>query len=104
MIRRPPRSTLFPYTTLFRSSVVDPLLRVFERIDDVVKVDVDPGTDPRQDFEENTIDVAVDLAHVRGIHEQDVVLVECLELADVDLLQAMRNHPDLPLVLLLDQG
>src|SRR2546430_9888849 len=23
MIRRPPRSTLFPYTTLFRSSVVD---------------------------------------------------------------------------------
>src|SRR2546422_11778347 len=24
MIRRPPRSTLFPYTTLFRSSYVDP--------------------------------------------------------------------------------
>src|SRR3712207_7838541 len=24
MIRRPPRSTLFPYTTLFRSCVVDP--------------------------------------------------------------------------------
>src|SRR5258706_7217766 len=24
MIRRPPRSTLFPYTTLFRSSVADP--------------------------------------------------------------------------------
>src|SRR3712207_8462034 len=28
MIRRPPRSTLFPYTTLFRSAVV---LRVVER-------------------------------------------------------------------------
>src|SRR2546425_11041918 len=26
MIRRPPRSTLFPYTTLFRSLVADPLL------------------------------------------------------------------------------
>src|SRR5437899_5051147 len=26
MIRRPPRSTLFPYTTLFRSSVVRPCL------------------------------------------------------------------------------
>src|SRR3712207_7549864 len=26
MIRRPPRSTLFPYTTLFRSSRVAPLL------------------------------------------------------------------------------
>src|SRR4051794_41760025 len=25
MIRRPPRSTLFPYTTLFRSAVEDPL-------------------------------------------------------------------------------
>src|SRR3712207_8124632 len=24
MIRRPPRSTLFPYTTLFRSHLVDP--------------------------------------------------------------------------------
>src|SRR5258708_33257897 len=24
MIRRPPRSTLFPYTTLFRSSIVEP--------------------------------------------------------------------------------
>src|SRR3712207_7017365 len=24
MIRRPPRSTLFPYTTLFRSSLIDP--------------------------------------------------------------------------------
>src|SRR5256885_5039026 len=27
MIRRPPRSTLFPYTTLFRSSVFDRLMR-----------------------------------------------------------------------------
>src|SRR2546426_1284459 len=26
MIRRPPRSTLFPYTTLFRSSVADVLM------------------------------------------------------------------------------
>src|SRR5258708_24403496 len=25
MIRRPPRSTLFPYTTLFRSQAIDPL-------------------------------------------------------------------------------
>src|SRR5256885_12684978 len=33
MIRRPPRSTLFPYTTLFRSSDVgcDPGLRSVER-------------------------------------------------------------------------
>src|SRR3712207_9402616 len=30
MIRRPPRSTLFPYTTLFRSGQSDPLLVLFE--------------------------------------------------------------------------
>src|SRR3712207_7708863 len=28
MIRRPPRSTLFPYTTLFRSTVVVPALSI----------------------------------------------------------------------------
>src|SRR3989441_7059788 len=28
MIRRPPRSTLFPYTTLFRSKVLDPNVMV----------------------------------------------------------------------------
>src|SRR2546430_7854864 len=29
MIRRPPRSTLFPYTTLFRSAVLDDFVRRF---------------------------------------------------------------------------
>src|SRR2546422_8200613 len=28
MIRRPPRSTLFPYTTLFRSTVLDDVIHV----------------------------------------------------------------------------
>src|SRR3712207_9149850 len=36
MIRRPPRSTLFPYTTLFRSSGMDRAL-------DVLLVEVNPG-------------------------------------------------------------
>jgi len=31
MIRRPPRSTLFPYTTLFRSRKTTPGLRAFEK-------------------------------------------------------------------------
>src|SRR5687767_15447688 len=30
MIRRPPRSTLFPYTTLFRSQKLDQLFRIFD--------------------------------------------------------------------------
>src|SRR3712207_8662138 len=33
MIRRPPRSTLFPYTTLFRSALVGELARVDLRVD-----------------------------------------------------------------------
>src|SRR2546426_6304747 len=39
MIRRPPRSTLFPYTTLFRSSLEDDLMRIFgsDRISGLMK-------------------------------------------------------------------
>src|SRR3712207_7688300 len=37
MIRRPPRSTLFPYTTLFRSGVVD----TFRAFDDTVLIALD---------------------------------------------------------------
>src|SRR2546422_6517809 len=33
MIRRPPRSTLFPYTTLFRSPAVVPLVVVEDHLD-----------------------------------------------------------------------
>src|SRR5256885_9271157 len=33
MIRRPPRSTLFPYTTLFRSQLADEFLFHFRRFD-----------------------------------------------------------------------
>src|SRR5689334_24316064 len=33
MIRRPPRSTLFPYTTLFRSALLDNFNRELDRIE-----------------------------------------------------------------------
>src|SRR5690242_21098359 len=33
MLRRPPRTTLFPYTTLFRSIVVADSRQVYERLD-----------------------------------------------------------------------
>src|SRR3712207_8361516 len=36
MIRRPPRSTLFPYTTLFRSSVVAPVVSTVYELGRVV--------------------------------------------------------------------
>src|SRR3712207_9024934 len=43
MIRRPPRSTLFPYTTLFRSPA---RLDVAVVVGDVGRVEVDPEADP----------------------------------------------------------
>src|SRR2546422_2585723 len=43
MIRRPPRSTLFPYTTLFRSVSLRPRLRARHRAED------DPGGPERPD-------------------------------------------------------
>src|SRR3989442_4714105 len=47
MIRRPPRSTLFPYTTLFRS--LRPVAHVVEEVSGVIHVgvqDFDDGRDP----------------------------------------------------------
>src|SRR5256886_11127528 len=53
MIRRPPRSTLFPYTTLFRS--VEPLVLPGEQLEDLVRVGHrhigdDPAGDRRDDL------------------------------------------------------
>src|SRR5438552_9716268 len=43
MIRRPPSSTLFPYTTLFRSGVELPRLDPFVHMDQMGEVDYGPG-------------------------------------------------------------
>src|SRR2546422_4631610 len=42
MIRRPPRSTLFPYTTLFRSGMVENVRRVHTDFHLQLLVDPDP--------------------------------------------------------------
>src|SRR5260370_33589090 len=56
MIRRPPRSTLFPYTTLFRSQVADAVGLVERAVDleaDLRRIAqagtlADPGAEPRR--------------------------------------------------------
>src|SRR2546423_4471497 len=61
MIRRPPRSTLFPYTTLFRSDLLDavvPALRL-ERFDDHIDREPPPAQEretlePKRRSEEHT--------------------------------------------------
>src|SRR3712207_6909340 len=48
MIRRPPRSTLFPYTTLFRSKNLEFALNILRRIRGAVEFDViGPAADER---------------------------------------------------------
>src|SRR3712207_9285527 len=58
MIRRPPRSTLFPYTTLFRSYVEDRILpfNPFQSLDTVgvgqlMRIAVEKGRQARPDIE-----------------------------------------------------
>src|SRR2546428_7532098 len=46
MIRRPPRSTLFPYTTLFRSQELEKVLEVLEELP-ALRVAKDELPDPR---------------------------------------------------------
>src|SRR3712207_9117419 len=55
MIRRPPRSTLFPYTTLFRSEVEVPEVMVHEKAHEMVESFErsirSQGMDPKQYYE-----------------------------------------------------
>src|SRR2546426_3788652 len=57
MIRRPPRSTLFPYTTLFRSAVfhlIEPHALDSGSHDDEKQQDLDPCQHTKQRSEEHT--------------------------------------------------
>src|SRR3712207_6864966 len=68
MIRRPPRSTLFPYTTLFRSTV-NAVLRWTSLV--TVLLDGDAGSTEltwteQVAFLTRTGDGSADLPHVRG--------------------------------------
>src|SRR5690348_18415967 len=47
MIRRPPRSTLFPYTTLFRSGRVDDALAAARKTADTYPEEIGPAEDIR---------------------------------------------------------
>src|SRR2546427_1294570 len=46
MIRRPPRSTLFPYTTLFRSGVVKGAVKLIARLTYRQRYEQSTGRDP----------------------------------------------------------
>ena len=71
-----------------RSPFKDPLLRVFKREKDVMEVNMNAWGEERKDLEEDTIYVAVDLAHVRGVNEHNVIRFEHLKLIQANVLQA----------------
>src|SRR2546422_7376718 len=65
MIRRPPRSTLFPYTTLFRSRVGKRLAQAPDRVEHTLRMavrrvhddDVAPGVEQRPGARQRLLDV-----------------------------------------------
>src|SRR5260370_5425002 len=62
MIRRPPRSTLFPYTTLFRSWKIDEPLLLPPTVQDFV------AADHLARFVPSLVREAVDLARITGTY------------------------------------
>src|SRR3989442_12727443 len=86
MIRRPPRSTLFPYTTLFRSlHVVGPPAPV-AHVQAKVEVDhrASPGHDLRAHRREATVDRLAD--------ERDLLAHKCLDLRAEGALEQVREQ------------
>src|SRR4051812_49668376 len=61
MIRRPPRSTLFPYTTLFRSNVVD-LTRTTQAIQDAIRAAGSAGGGDRKSTRLNSRHMSISYA------------------------------------------
>src|SRR2546430_3866670 len=77
MIRRPPRSTLFPYTTLFRSNLEAPLsgiraeLRALELPDVDIRTFVRTGDTPQHEDRKST--------RLNSSHSQISYAVFCLK-------------------------
>src|SRR5687768_18046290 len=98
MIRRPPRSTLFPYTTLFRSTVIgatltsDDGLRVF----DARGLPYELFRDPRELPESSTAAAAVAARLVRRSEEHTSELQSRLHLVCRLLLEKKKKKHKLP--------
>src|SRR2546430_3113244 len=100
MIRRPPRSTLFPYTTLFRSwhercQRVDPVIHVDRRADRIARVDdlqeiqrLDGFREPAQDRKSTRLNSS---------HSQISYAVFCLKKKKIrdDIRHILRNRDKL---------
>src|SRR5947207_12188670 len=91
MIRRPPRSTLFPYTTLFRSRACGQILA--ER---VLAAHRDPEAEPREQRERRHRRQDPDQAQLLADHGADHVRSE-------EHTSELQSHSDLVCRLLLEK-
>src|SRR2546425_8630434 len=93
MIRRPPRSTLFPYTTLFRSVATGVVRRVRGRVNQPARAERlvgshrGPGTAPRVE--------AGELLHHRRSEEHTSELQSLAYLVCRLLLEKKKKHPSI---------
>src|SRR2546429_4702928 len=65
MIRRPPRSTLFPYTTLFRSDYSEPSAKEIQSLIDQVRVNHVPAIFGSEVFPSTVLKQVADEAHAQ---------------------------------------
>src|SRR3712207_8495889 len=89
MIRRPPRSTLFPYTTLFRSAEVDFLALVGEAV--LAENVVADGEDHRLDHRHHRQVVGVGLVKLQHREFGRVVAVDALDRKSTRLNSSHAN-------------
>src|SRR2546430_14149427 len=78
MIRRPPRSTLFPYTTLFRSHYLEVLLDVVRAVLDLIGGGGDPEVEGGRLGRDHDVDRAHGASYrvARRVSEQQHRLVD----------------------------
>src|SRR2546425_8402848 len=75
MIRRPPRSTLFPYTTLFRSLVYDPDYLGVHRTDGVMLIQVTLNEGRTVERKQAFYRTLVERLHQElGVRQEDVLI------------------------------
>src|SRR5258708_18980419 len=82
MIRRPPRSTLFPYTTLFRSDVEDPEKKITVWKRDQLKAIADAKTSEERQEARQRADLRIDAL---GSGSDWSVFLDHLGIASLDL-------------------
>src|SRR3989441_11023821 len=91
MIRRPPRSTLFPYTTLFRSDLAGSLARISEP---------ESGSSDGHRAESEGIEALVEAAQEDGILERDEaeLIEQVVEFSDKRVREVMTPRPDIVVI------